>query len=179
MSGIGFESAAGWRDTRSAEAPAVVSIKLPRLTRAIEAARSGGANLIIIDTPPQSEGSAVAAARAANFVLIPVRPSSFDLRAIGMTADLVRAAGKSAAALLNAAPPQASSMIAEARAAIAMHGIEAAPPTLSLRAAFVHAATAGLGVIEYEPDGRAAAEIAELWEWIARQLGISKRKGKR
>ena len=28
----------------------------------------------------------------------------------------------------------------------------------------------GLGVIEFEPDGKAAAEIRELWQWIAKKL---------
>ena len=28
----------------------------------------------------------------------------------------------------------------------------------------------GLAVTEFEPDGKAAAEIRELWQWIAKKL---------
>ena len=36
------------------------------------------------------------------------------------------------------------------------------------RAAFVHAATIGQGVQEYEPRGKATREITSLYEWTCR-----------
>jgi chromosome partitioning protein len=169
-------SAAGWRDTRSADAPAVVSIAPGRLAQGLRGAEEGGAGLVIIDTPPHAEASAVAAARSADLVLIPCRPAAFDLRAIGATADAARVAGKPAFALLNAVPPAGRRLVDEARAAISTHGLDTAPVAIGQRAAFVHAATVGLAAVEFEPDGRAAAEIASLWDWLSRQIGIVKQK---
>ena len=44
------------------------------------------------------------------------------------------------------------------------------PVRIVARTAYQDAQGAGLGVTEFEPDGKAAAEIAELWNWIARKM---------
>src|SRR5271169_3766724 len=95
-------SAAGWKDTRTAERPVVVSVPPARLPQALQAARDGGAELVLIDTAPHSESAALAAAKAADLILIPTRPGILDLRAIGTTADLAKLAGKPAFVVLNA-----------------------------------------------------------------------------
>jgi len=43
-------SAAGWKDSRQAETPVVVSVPATRLPQALEAARAGGADLALIDS---------------------------------------------------------------------------------------------------------------------------------
>src|SRR5215212_1378238 len=73
-------SATSWGDSRAAETPAVVSAQASRLTQVLEAARKAGATLAIIDTAPHSESAALAAARAADLILIPCRPAILDLR---------------------------------------------------------------------------------------------------
>ena len=40
-------------------------------------------------------------------------------------------------------------------------------------AAFAHALTAGKAVQEYEPEGRAAEEVSQLYAWICKQIGMS------
>ena len=72
-------SAAGWGDHRGKERPAV--------------AAGHGAQLAVIDTAPHSEASALAAARAADLVLVPLRPGVLDLRALGATGDICALAG--------------------------------------------------------------------------------------
>jgi chromosome partitioning protein len=163
-------SAAGWKDTRTAETPIVVSVPSARLQQALQAAEEGQADLAFIDTAPHAESAALAAAKAADVVLIPCRPGILDLRAIGTTADLVKIAGKPAFVVLNAVPPGASRLIQDARAAVAVHGLEVAPVTIEQRAAFGHALTAGRTAQEYEPGGKAAAEITQLYDWLRTQL---------
>lgn len=163
-------SAAGWKDTRPGETPVVVSVPPTRLAQALQVAQEGGADLAIIDTAPHAESAALAAAKAADLILIPCRPGILDLRAIGTTADLVKIAGKPAFVVLNAMPPGATRLIADARTAVAVHGLEVAPVAIQQRAAFGHALTAGQTAQEYEPDGKAAEEIAQLFEWIQVQL---------
>ena len=69
-------SAAGWKDSRNSATPVVVSIPAARLAQALEAARNAAADIAVIDSAPHSGDMALAAAEAADFVLIPCRPGS-------------------------------------------------------------------------------------------------------
>lgn len=163
-------SAAGWKDSRPDETPVVISIPHSRLAQAIQTAKGAGADLALIDTAPHSEAAAMAAARAADLVLIPCRPGILDLRAIGSTADLVKLAGKPAFVVLNATPPRAVNLLADAREAVAVHGVDVAPVAIQQRAAFAHALTAGQTAEEYAPASKAAEEVAALFDWMTGQL---------
>ena len=81
-------SATSWKDSREGDTPVVVSAQFSRLATVLEAAKKGGADLAIIDTAPHSESASLAAARAANLILIPCRPAILDLRAISNTIDI-------------------------------------------------------------------------------------------
>jgi chromosome partitioning protein len=159
-------SAAGWKDSRKTEEPVVISIPAARLPQALEAAERGGADLVLIDTAPHSGEVALAAAEVANLVLIPCRPGILDLRAIGTTARVVKLAGKRAFVVLNTIPPRASNVLADARAAVAVHGLEVAPVAIQQRAAYAHALTVGQTAQEYEQDGKAAEEVTALYAWV-------------
>lgn len=172
-------SSAGWRDARPGETPVVVAVPPARLPQALDAARQGGAAVVLIDTAPHSETASLAAAEAADLVLIPCRPGILDLRAIRTTAALVRLAGKPAHVVLNAIPPRAPNLVADARAAVGHHKLPVAPVTLQHRAAYSHALTAGQTAQEYEPAGKAADEVARLWDWLATELGIGARVKRR
>jgi len=163
-------SAAGWKDSRSSETPVVVSIPAARLAQALDAARSAGADLTLIDSAPHSSDVALAAAEAADFVLIPCRPGILDLRAIGATARIVKLAGKQGSVVLNAMPPNAPNVLSDARAAVAVHGLDVAPITVQQRAAFAHALTIGKTAHEYDPKGKATEEIAQLYQWLCGRL---------
>ncbi len=160
-------SSAGWKDSRAAEEPVVVAAPPARLRQALQAAETGGADLAIIDTAPHSGDVALAAAEAADLVLIPCRPGILDLRAIGTTARAVKLAGKPAFVVLNTVPPRASHVLADARAAVAVYGLDVAPVALQQRAAYAHSLTAGQTAQEYERGGKAAEEIAGLYDWLS------------
>ena len=104
---------------------------------------TAAADLALIDSAPHAGDVALAAAEAADFILIPCRPGILDLRAIGATARIVKLAGKQGFVVLNAMPPNAPNIVADARAAVAVHGLDVAPFTLQQRAAFAHALTVG------------------------------------
>jgi chromosome partitioning protein len=164
-------SATGWGDSRTLDAPTVVSAQAARLPKVLEAAASNGADIVFIDTAPHSETAALAAIRAADLILIPCRPAILDLRAISDSIDLVNLAKKTATVVLNAVPPRGSSA-SEAESAIATYGVAVAPIQVGQRAAFVHSLTAGQTAQEYEPSGRAAEEIQQLYKWICKQVSI-------
>src|SRR5262249_34596782 len=52
-----------------------------------------------------ADAASLAAAQAADLILIPCRPAAFDLNAIGTTLNLAAVAGKPAYVVLNAVPP--------------------------------------------------------------------------
>jgi chromosome partitioning protein len=164
-------SATSWGDSRQAPTPAVVSAQASRLQQILEAAEKSGASLAIIDTAPHSESVSLTAARLADFILIPCRPAILDLRAITHTIDLARLAGKPAAVVLNSVPARGS-LAEEAVNAIKGYCVEVAPVHLGQRAAFLHSLTAGLTAQEYEPGGKAAREITQLYRWTCKQVGM-------
>lgn len=158
-------SAKCWHDLRQDDAPPVVSAQAARLPEILQRARQNGAELVIIDTAPHSESAALAAARLADLVLVPCRPSLLDLKAITTTIDLAALAKTPALAVLNTVPVRGG-LKGEAEQVLGSYGVELAPVTLGHRVAFVHSLTAGQGVLEYEPDSKAAEEITELFRAI-------------
>ncbi|OYU71767.1 MAG: chromosome partitioning protein ParA [Alphaproteobacteria bacterium PA2] len=164
-------SAAAWSDWRGKDDVPVVAVPSTRLSHVLKEAEEADVGLVVIDTPPAADGAAVAAARAADLILIPARASAFDLDAIRTTIELMRVAQKPAFALLNALPPRASKLKQEAAALIEEAGLPLVSVEVTERSAFRHAALLGLGAMEFEPEGKAAAEIERLYDWLADRLG--------
>jgi chromosome partitioning protein len=167
-----------WHDLRGKDAPVVVSAQASRMSEVIEVARSNGAELVIIDTAPHSESGALGAARAADLVLIPCRPAILDLKAIGTSGDLAALAKKEAVVVLNAVPHQGK-LADEAEEAVRSYGLSIAPVKLMQRAAYVHSLTAGQAALEFEPNGKAAQEILELYKWTRVRVHASTRDSMR
>ena len=118
------------------------------------------------------DAAATEAAEAADLILIPCRPGVLDLRAIGATVKVARLAGKPAAVVLNAVPAR-SAIAAEAPEAVAGYGVQLVPVQIGQRAAFNNALVSGQVAQEYEPDGKAADEIRQLYKWACQQLGLN------
>ena len=165
-------SSAGWSESRKAEGPTVAIAHVPRLASILKAAAANGATLALLDTAPHAQGDALAAAQAAHAILIPCRPGILDLRAIGDTVQIAKLAAKPAAVVLNACPPQGRGLADEAAEAVRGYDMALAPVRITQRAAFAHALVGGQTAQEYEADGKAAAEIQELYEWTCQFVGM-------
>lgn len=168
-------TAAQWSDWRGGENPAVVAAPHARLTPTLKEAAESGVDLVIIDSPPAADSAAVAAAKAADLVIIPTRASAFDLHAIRTTADLVKVASKPGFALLNAVPPRATALIEEVATVIYSLGLSLVPLCLVERAAFRHAVLNGQTASEFDSDSKAATEVQNLYKWMCGQLHMSER----
>jgi chromosome partitioning protein len=81
-------SASSWSDKRNQTSPAVVSAQATRLLGLVEEAAAQSADLVIIENAANADAASLAAARAADLILIPCRPAAFDLNAIGTTLNL-------------------------------------------------------------------------------------------
>ena len=110
--------------------------------------------------------SYLAAARAADMVLIPCRPALLDFRAISTSADIVQLAHKveATAIVINACPPRGS-LPDEAENALRAYSLTIAPIRIGNRTAFVRTLVDGLTAQEWEPGGKAATEIEQLYRW--------------
>lgn len=162
------QSAARWARLRSGDNPVIVSGHGPNVAELVERARSGGADLVIIDTAPKSESAALAAAKLADVVVIPCQPSSLDLDAISDSVNIVQLAKRPAFFVLNNC--RASSSLAdEAAEALGDYGLPIAPVRIGSRVAFIKSLAEGRGVIEHEPGRTAAAEIAQLYTYTIKQ----------
>lgn len=166
-------TAASWGDWRGGENPAVVAAPHSRLNATLEECRRAGVDLVVIDTPPSADAAAVAAARAADLIIIPTRASAFDLHAIKTTADLVRIAQKPGHVVLNAVPPRAAGLIEEAGLVVESLQMKLAPVALVDRAAFRHCVINGQTAVEYEPLGKAADEVDALYMWACGQMDMA------
>jgi chromosome partitioning protein len=168
-------SAANWSDRRGADTPAVVSCQVSRLQHVLDAAAQGGADLAIIDTPGKSTDTLIAAARAADFVLMPILPQLFDIETLGSLKDVLTLAGNPrAVVMVNRAPIQGKRHTETLEAATAQ-GFEVCPVVLFTRAAHGDAGNIGQSAAEFEPDSKAAQEMASLYSYIAIAL---KEKGR-
>lgn len=161
-------SASAWYELRQAERPYVVGSPIGGLRGVTETARAEDFAWALIDTAPHNEASIAEAMRLADLVLVPVRPSLFDLRAAESTVSMARALKRTAVAVLTGCPPPMTggeaSIVREARAYLGALPVEVCRSTIGQRAAYSHALLSGSSAAEYEPDGKAARECAALWD---------------
>ena len=169
-------SASQWAAWRQDRPPEVIDSPPPRLAAKVAQARGQGAELIVIDTPPHADSAARAAVEIADLVLIPCRPSAFDLAAIQTTAKLVQLLKKPAFVVFTAGAPNAPRIYAEAGELVTGYGTPPCPVAVPDRAAYRHASAEGLSVLEAEPAGRAADDIRQLYDWTCRQLDLPTRR---
>ncbi len=158
-------SAAAWKEAREPVTPPVYPVAPSELAGFLNVARQDSISLAIIDTAPHAAPRAAIAAEKADLVLLPCRPTALDLAAAAASVEIVSAAGKPAAFILNACPARAPE-VDETRGALASFGLPVAPVTIGERRAFSRAIATGRSVTEFEPGGKAAQEIKDLWNWI-------------
>jgi chromosome partitioning protein len=100
----------------------------------------------------------------ADLVIIPVKPSWFDLTAVRHTVEIVREVGKKAVIVMTEVDGRQKNNNSMVRDALLMTGIPVAETTITDRVAYKNAIPRGLAVQEYEPRGDAAADINSLIE---------------
>lgn len=162
-----------WFETRSSETPTVVGgDDIPNLDDALTNLAKNGYTLTIIDTAGVDSHGTRNAMQAADLCLIPVRPSEADIKATAATVKALSGMGKPFAFILNQTP---AGRQARLTAAVSMRLSTAAPVAsvaIATRMDHQYAYALGQGVSEYDPNGKAAAEVAELWDWSRKQMGM-------
>ena len=127
----------------------------------------------IIDTPPAITESIRAVVSLADFVLIPTRPSPHDLRAVGSTVELAAGSQRPFAFALTQAKAN-SKITVQAMGALSEHGVVASA-IIHDRVDFASSMVDGRTVLEIDPRGRSASEVAELWEFCKKRINDNKK----
>ena len=124
--------------------------------------------LAIIDTPPRagSDNAAQVAARVADLVLLPCRPSVLDVEAVADAARVRAVTAAPVVAVLNGCAPRGQDAD-QVAAALAGVDVQVAPVRIGQRIVLVRSLLAGQVAQETEPGGRAAQEVAAVHEFIA------------
>jgi chromosome partitioning protein len=158
---------AGWWDARVAETPVLVNIA-GDLAATLAALREQGAATVIIDTPPQASPEIQEAVALADLVLIPVRPSPNDLRAVGSTINMVRAEKRKMTFVITQANSRAK-ITNEAVITLSQYGT-VAPTLMGFRQDYATSMTDGRSAGELDASSPSAKEISDLWSYLHSRL---------
>jgi chromosome partitioning protein len=163
------KSATMWGEARQSEAPFIATAAAGDLEKVLEAAFQENMSLAIVDTAPHTAPDAAKIAKAVDLIVIPCRPTAFDLAAMSNAVEIVRAANTKAVLVLSACPFR-SPEIAETRNVLSEYGFPVCPSDITDRRAFSRAVATGRSVTEFETDGKASIEIRALWTWLKEQM---------
>lgn len=103
---------------------------------------------------------------------MPCGSGGFDVAAQRRTAAVVKRFGKDGAFIITKAPPRGSEA-KETRAVLAGLGFSSPECQTTHLKAYKDAAICNSSVIEYEPEGKAAGEIRELFAWTEKRLRVN------
>ncbi len=140
----------------------------------VKAAKRDGYEWVFVDTQPTMSALVTEAVKAATLVVIPARPTVFDLMAVRDTIDLARDLRKPYAVVINSAPPRRddveSPIVAQARQGLAKFKIPVWGGQITNRSSLAQALAKGEGAKEYDAASVAAVEIGRLWTAIEKSV---------
>jgi len=173
-------SLAKWWNRRTADMtaepnPALANPPPQQLLAALAHMReTDAADLVIIDVPPSVHNYLLGVMNAADFILVPCRPTSDDFEALPTIVDMIEQTGRRYAFVITQAPTgRRIRSVEDAVPILARQGRVAG--VLRFRVTFPAAASAGQTSTEFEPDGKAAGEIRELWGFVSEELKKTRR----
>lgn len=140
----------------------------------IRSAKREGYAWVFVDTPPNVAPLVTEAIRSATLVLIPARPTLFDLAGVRETIATARDQNKPYAVVLNATPPKREEVeapiVAEARDGLSRLQIPVWSGQITHRMNYSIALSAGQSAKEFAPESAAADEITRLWAAVEKSI---------
>jgi chromosome partitioning protein len=165
-----------WWNKRAADTPLFAKVQGVGFTKTLAALQKQGVRLVVIDTPP-ADGSVVAPIiRLADLVVVPVVPSPHDIWAIGNTIGVVEDTGVPLIFVINNAG--GAKLTSQTVRQLSQHGTVAMSMCKS-RQDYRSSMIDGRVCSEVVPNGKSAAEVADLWTYLQTRLQKKeKRRGK-
>lgn len=166
-------SARDWAAVREDQPLSVIGIDRPTIERDIKAL--GRKDFVVIDGAPQAADLAVSAIKAADFVLIPVQPSPYDIWATADLVDLVKSRieltdGKLKAAFVVSRAIKGTKIGSEIVDALTGYDLPVLKTKITQRVSYPTSAANGATVLDFGVDSDAARECKELAEEIIQLL---------
>ena len=162
-------TASQWSKERGQRPPEVGQISADKLSASLQRiAGAGQYDFVFIDTPGIDSPGTHEAIRLADLCLIPCRPTPADLRGIGPTLAAIHRLDKDFAFVLNQTPPR-SYRVRDTEKGLEVLGV-LADVRLVMRTDHQDAIGQGQGVTEFNPEGQAATEIRQLWDWVNNRM---------
>ncbi|MGO4706898.1 AAA family ATPase [Microvirga sp. 2MCAF38] len=162
-----------WHQIRGEENPAIKR-GVRGIAEAVKAAKREGYEWVFIDTPPTKSSAIIEAISTATLVVIPSRPSVFDIAAVQDTIGISREQRKPYAVILNAAPAKRNdaeaAMVTDARGALSQLRVPVWGGQITNRADLSLALAYGEAASEFDADSAGAEEIKNLWNAIERSV---------
>jgi chromosome partitioning protein len=148
--------------------------RMEELPEKFALAQRSGLDQLIIDMPPGIGTNTLAAVSLADFTILPMRPTIFDLGATRHWINLLRSAAQPIGVIINCALPRRQGIdapaVRDARNALESLGVKPWPGQITQRSIIPHSCISGRGVAETDPAGPAALEYAALWQAILRAI---------
>ncbi len=159
-------SLSAWSGRRQTGDVGVISIEPSKVPEAVKRIRERGTvDLVVVDTAGVEDAGAVVVARAADLVLVPCKPTQFDIDGVTNTAAKLSKFGVPFSIVISQVPSGPRDRAREAAVKIAKLG-RICPRFTTIRVAYGDALDEGQGITEYDPGSKAAQEIEGLWAWI-------------
>jgi chromosome partitioning protein len=148
----------------------LVVVPSPRgIANQIDGLRAQGVDLVLIDTPPTATPVVNAALDSSTGAVVVTRPNPEDLESVQESLRVAGAQKRLVGVILWQSPPDKRvRAVSMAREALEAMGAEVCPTAVSASISYPYAYAEALTPQEREPEGRARAELAEVWGWLQR-----------
>ena len=163
-------SAYKWSLQRKDKPPRVTPIVAAQIYDVLDQIRHRGTEVAIVDTSPRADRESLIIANAADFIIVPVRPSPLDFPAVNETLDLLHRAGQLEKAVLLLNAVAASTDEGEmAMGYMKKLGPTVCPHWISERVDFRRSLLLGQGITEAKKKSAAVKEIGLVTKWLVKQ----------
>lgn len=161
-------TARDWGAASDADTPVVAGVDRPSLEEDVP--RLGEQfDVVVIDGAPRLQEMNVSAVRASDLVLVPVRPSAADIWSAEAVLKACTAYNTPVRFVVSA-QVVGTALADRVQDALESFDTKVMDARTSQRVAFTEALGAGQSVLQYEPKGKAAAEVRALYDEVQRLL---------
>ena len=167
-------SAVRWSERRSSSEPVVLGRAVSQLAAEMERIAGFGADVAIVDTPPRAwvgaDNAALVAAKLADVVLVPCRPSIFDIESTAVSVQRLQAATAAPVVVVLNGCAHRGREADEAAEALGGLGAQVCPARIGQRVAFARSLLDGRAAQEVEPGGKAADDVQRVHTFCLRTM---------
>lgn len=154
-----------WWERRTQEMPNLADIGIDDLEKTISNLKKDSYDMVFIDTPPHTSKTINSVVNVSDLILIPVKPSPNDLRAVGNTISLIKNKNKKFIFVINQANKQATITLSTATE-LSRYG-EVCTSIIANRLDYITSLIDGHGVLEMKGKNmRSVEEVEGLFKYI-------------